>query len=67
MSIKAYSGWEFKRICVDCTERINDLTLEEAKKLLLELTNAIAHYEGMESELNEYFNSCREEEPFEEF
>lgn len=69
MSIVAYSGWEFKRICVDCTERVNDLTLEEAKKLLDELAKAITHYEEAETEVNEYFDSLpkTEEELSEEF
>ncbi len=69
MSIKAYSGWEFKAICVDCTGRTNDLTLEEAKKLLADLTKAITSYEETEKAVKEYFDNFpeTEEELSEEF
>jgi hypothetical protein len=61
MSIRIGNGWEFSRICVDCDEKINDLTLEEAKKLLADLTKAITEYEEIEKSTAEYFANHKKE------
>lgn len=55
--ITAFSGWEFGKICVDCDCRVNDLTLDEAKKLLVELQKAIESFENMEKEAQDYFKN----------
>ena len=55
MKVNIYCGWEFSSICVDCEDHINDLTLVEAKELLLSLEKAIAGYEYLEKSCQEYF------------
>jgi hypothetical protein len=66
MSIRVGNGWMFSAICVDCTELTNDLTLEEAKKLLADLTETIAEYERDEKATAEYFANCKDNNDSEE-
>lgn len=55
VEMKAFCCWEFGSICIDTyvdekIESICDLTLEEAVKLVGELTLAITNYKRMEKE-----------------